>query len=559
MIRTRPTLRPLFIRCPHRTITGVPVGPYYITTPIFYPNADPHIGHLHSLVIADVLARFQRIRWPKNPVHFLAGTDEHGLKIQQAANYNKLLPQDFCDKLSSRFRRLTEAAEISNTMFMRTTSPKHHKTVQDVWRELDSKGLIYKGQYTGWYSVSDECFYTDSQVTHIPARGKEKEKVVATETGSAVELSSEENYMFRVSAFREKLLDYYSSASDDEQQIFPSNYQRYIIDILKQPLSDLSISRPRTRLFWGVQVPDDPEHSVYVWFDALLIYLSGLGYPWTKGKGVRAAWPPNVQIVGKDIIRFHAIYFPAILLGLGLPLPKNLLTHAHWTVEQKKMSKSIGNVVDPFDAIQRYNVDVVRYYLLRVGGRFRDDVDWSEAQLQKHAKEFESALGNYYLRIMSPRIMERLPHPTPDISLSDILDARDHYGLFSLIKAARTVPASVAANLENLQVSEALSCIVDVMFLANKVFSDIAPFQEDVPPVLAYKSLRTSLEVLRLIGIVLQPFTPGAAGRLLDALGVPVNERTYSDLSDDDGVNLTCVKTGVRLFPAKDKGVRSRE
>jgi methionyl-tRNA synthetase len=236
-------------------------------------------------------------------------------------------------------------------------------------RALDAKGLIYKGDYSGWYSITDECFYTDAQVTTGPSSTTTTPVTVSIETGAVVEWHNEQNYMFKLSQFQPSLLAHYSS----NNTIFPPQHHTHVVQILSEPLEDLSISRPRARLSWGVQVPGDPDHTIYVWFDALMVYLSGMGYPW-KGDGLREGWPVDLQVIGKDILRFHAIYLPAILQALELPLQKQLLAHAHWTTEQKKMSKSLGNVADPFEAIEEFGVDVVRFYLARIGGRFRDDV-----------------------------------------------------------------------------------------------------------------------------------------------------------------------------------------
>ncbi|KIL58972.1 hypothetical protein M378DRAFT_85745 [Amanita muscaria Koide BX008] len=506
--------------------------PYYITSPIFYPNAAPHIGHLYSLVIADIYTRYQRLVNPERPVHFLAGTDEHGLKIQRAAQAKGMEPKEFCDQLSSRFRILAERAQISNTCFMRTTNKAHYETVQHVWRKLAEKGLFYKGNYSGWYSVTDECFYTDAQVT------KSSSATVASETGSPVEWQEETNYMFRLSAFQFALLDHYTSTD----VIFPVHHQSHIIDTLRQPLEDLSVSRPRSRLSWGVPVPADPDQTVYVWIDALLVYLSGIGYPWKTSQPT--GWPVDLQVIGKDILRFHAIYFPAMLLALGLPLPKRLLAHAHWTVEQKKMSKSLGNVADPFESIDKYGVDVVRYYLARVGGRFRDDVDWSQGQLDKYFKEIQSLLGNFLLRVTSDRIKSAIKGAS-SMTLEDI--ARDKSSPNApFVESQRALADKLTTCLDQMEVSDAVEHVVELLRVANKAVTDIAPWKPSTAPDVAYASYLTSLETLRVAGICLQPFIPNVAAQLLDALGIPPQERTWGharEMRTWDG----SVK-GIKLF-----------
>ncbi|KAF8642775.1 hypothetical protein AX16_009408 [Volvariella volvacea WC 439] len=513
----------------YRTVATDATKPYYLTTPIFYPNAVPHIGHLHSLVVADIFARFQRLLNSGRPVRFLAGTDEHGLKLQRAAQAKGLPPKEFCDQLSLQFRKLGEKAHISNTVFMRTTQNEHHNAVEDVWRKLDAKCLIYKGKYSGWYSVTDECFYTPTQIGPSPTN---PDVMVSLETGAVVEWSEEENYMFRLSQFRQSLLDHYS-APENSNTIFPPQHHAHIVQILQEPLEDLSISRPRDRLEWGVQVPDDPTQTVYVWFDALLVYLSGIGYPWNGGSGLTEGWPVNLQIIGKDILRFHAIYLPAILQALGLPLQQQLLAHAHWTVEQKKMSKSLGNVADPFEAIDEFGIDVVRYYLARVGGRFRDDVDWSRSELNKYQKELRSLLGNFLLRITSPKIQSRIasftPSPTSVIPTSSPIHA--------LIQSTSQLPSQYHSSLSALELSDSVGHIANVLRVANKVIADISPWNAQQCSVEEAKALwDASLECLRVVGTCLQPVTPETAGRLLGSIGVREEGRGWKDVEGTDGV-----------------------
>ncbi|TFK63472.1 hypothetical protein BDN72DRAFT_902385 [Pluteus cervinus] len=486
--------------------------PYYITTPIFYPNAVPHIGHLYSLVIADIFARYQRLLNPGTPVQFLAGTDEHGLKIQKAAQLKGIPPLNFCDQLSEQFRNLSTAAHITHDRFMRTTSDTHHRAVEHIWNKLNDRGLIYKGKYSGWYSITDECFYTENQ---IGPSSQDPNVMVSLETGAQVEWSNEENYMFRLSNFRSPLHSHYSA----HRSIFPSQHHTHILDILSEPLEDLSISRPRSRLHWGLQVPNDPSQTVYVWFDALLVYLSGLGYPWHGGgTGEAEGWPVNLQLIGKDILRFHAIYLPAILKALDLPLQERILAHAHWTVEQKKMSKSLGNVADPFEAIDEFGLDVVRYYLARVGGHFKDDVDWSRSQLDKHSKELKSLLGNFLLRIASPKIQARIINQS---------SAHTSPSSAPLLEAAHQLVDLVEASLERLDLSDALEHITELLRLANKTITDVAPWKPSCPPEDVMACYIASVETLRVAGICLQPFVPDTSKRLLDALAIPASERTW--------------------------------
>ncbi|KAF9023016.1 hypothetical protein BDZ89DRAFT_956015 [Hymenopellis radicata] len=494
--------------------------PFYVTTPIFYPNAVPHIGHLYSLLIADIFHRFHALRNPSTGTHFVTGTDEHGLKLQRAAQAKGLAPQEFCDNLSVHFRKLSEAANISYTRFIRTTEKTHEATVQHIWREMNAQGLIYKGTYTGWYSITDECFYTDSAVTHVPATPTTPAHTISNETSSVVEHTVESNYMFRLSAFRERLLEHYTSSP---QSIFPQKHLADTIAFLSSPVQDISISRPRSRLTWGIPVPDDPGHTIYVWIDAVISYLTAIGYPWAaQNSGVPNGWPVDLQIIGKDIVRFHTVYLPAILLALNLPLQKRILAHAHWTSSQKKMSKSLGNTTDPFEAMETYGVDPIRYFMATIGGNFRDDVDWSDIQVKKETTELRNVLGNFFLRIGSPKIrgiIEQNP-------VSPAVDSRYD----ALREAIRLLPDGVAVDLDALEVGAALRRVIEMLRLANKTMTDVEPWTGK-DPAATLTSYNVSVEALRVAGICLQPYIPGAAGRLLDALGVPHDQRTWSHAS----------------------------
>ncbi|KAG8896801.1 methionyl-tRNA synthetase [Tulasnella sp. 417] len=292
-------------------IVPTPSKPYYVTTPIFYVNAVPHIGHLFSGVLADVLTRYARLKDPNREVHFCTGTDEHGLKIQRAAEAKAIAPKPFCDGISTRFEDLAKAAGLSHTRFIRTTEPVHYKAVEHLWRELLAGGWIYKGSHSGWYSVSDEAFYAPNQIIDVEIDGETVK--VAKESGSRVEWMEEENYKFRLSAFREKLIEWLES---NPRSIVPlerwkevhSHLAEHVVNdkgekIYTHPLEDLSISRPSSRLSWGIPVPDDPEHTIYVWIDALTNYITALGYPWSGSGGKQAAWPADVQVIGVDIVR----------------------------------------------------------------------------------------------------------------------------------------------------------------------------------------------------------------------------------------------------------------
>ncbi|OCH94466.1 hypothetical protein OBBRIDRAFT_769480 [Obba rivulosa] len=522
--------------------------PYYITTPIFYPNAAPHIGHLHSLVVADILARYARLSNPGRPVKFMTGTDEHGLKIQKAAKARGMEPLAFCDQLSLKFRELGEKASITSTQFSRTTDRQHIDAVQHLWRELDARGLIYKDRHSGWYSVSDECFYTDLQITRVESESGpcDEPLFVSTETGSQVEWTEEENYKFALSRFQAPLLAHFEA---HPEAIFPAQFHSDIMSLLQDGLVDLSVSRPTSRLTWGVPVPNDAEHTIYVWIDALAVYLSSTGYPWpTGGKG---GWPPDLQVIGKDIVWFHAVYLPAMLLALDLPLAKRLLVHSHWTVGRQKMSKSRGNVADPLESIKDYGIDTVRYYLARVGGRFTSDVDWSPEQLHKHAREAMTLIGNLLARATSPYILGLHRFELGgDGNESPMVSSAQSEKLKRLSDEYRSC-------MENLQVTDALDAICSCLAEENIVMTHTKPWDKKTPTDLSVQVRDDVLECLRICGILLQPFMPSIAGALLQALSIPDHQRSLEFARPGKGAVIECVP-GVRLFKPLKKAPSAR-
>ncbi|TFY50611.1 hypothetical protein EVJ58_g10972, partial [Rhodofomes roseus] len=480
----------------------------------------PHIGHLYSMIVADIFARYARLRHPDRPVHFVTGTDEHGLKISKAAQAQGMQPLAFCDMLSEHFKGLVQKANISSTRFARTTSREHCDAVQYLWRQLDAKGLLYKDLHSGWYSVSDECFYPELQVTKV-VDSEGKEQHVSMETGSAVEWMEEENYKFRLSSFQGVLEAHYAANKD---AIYPPQHHEAILQQLRTvPLQDLSVSRPSARLTWGVPVPDDAEHTIYVWIDALTVYLSSIGFPWQDGnKGKSSGWPSDVQVIGKDILRFHAIYFPAMLSALDLPMPQKLLAHSHWTMDRRKMSKSVGNVVDPMAAIDEYGIDVVRYYLAEIGGKFKDDVDWSPALVEARRTEITSLLGNLLSRSTSKAIRARVDP-----------DKRLVYGEDPLLKdrplvdILQRLPADMDAAMSELRVYDAVGHIRAALTAANFLMSDSRPWAKSTPPAEAQAVSQVVLDCLRICGVFLQPFMPSKAATLLDTLGIPEDCRAW--------------------------------
>ena len=325
---------------------------FYITTPIYYPSAKPHMGHAYSSIIADFFARFKRM--DGFDVSFLTGTDEHGLKIQRAAKKKGIDTLQFCDEISQTFKDLSKILNLTNTDFIRTTEDRHKLSVQNLWKELEKNEDIYLSKYSGWYSVSDEAFYTEDEIEEVD--GKKQ----AVSSKSLVEWMDEESYFFKLSKWEKPLLEYYEK---NPNFISPISRKNEVISFVKSGLKDLSVSRKS--LSWGIQVPNNKNHIIYVWLDALTNYISALGFPNTNSDKYKNFWPADVHIIGKDILRFHAIYWPAFLLAAKLPLPKRVFGHGWILSDEKKMSKSLGNILDPLEIIEKYGIDQLRYYLVK--------------------------------------------------------------------------------------------------------------------------------------------------------------------------------------------------
>lgn len=351
------------------------------------------------MVLTDILKRWQLLHG--RSAVLCTGTDEHGMKIQRAADKAGTEPKLFCDAGADVFKILAEKAALSNDYFVRTTGQRHKDAVQYAWHVLKERGYLYEAKHEGWYSVSDETFYPPSQVHLIVDPPTGRKIMTSIETGKEVEWTSELNYHFRLSAFRERLLELYA---DNPEFIVPSTRHNDVVASVIEGLKDLSVSRPSERLTWGITVPDDPSQTIYVWLDALLNYISVAGYPWppssSSNEHTTGPWPADVQVIGKDIIRFHTIYWPAFLMALDLPPPKQVLTHAHWTLGRQKMAKSTGNVVNPFFAIDRFGVDVMRFYLGHDGG-IKEDSDYSNYHIiERYKKSLQGGLGNLCSRVV---------------------------------------------------------------------------------------------------------------------------------------------------------------
>ncbi|KAF2099122.1 methionyl-tRNA synthetase [Rhizodiscina lignyota] len=505
--------------------------PFYVTTPIFYVNAAPHVGHLYSMVLADIIKRWHHLKGEK--AILATGVDEHGMKIQQASAKAGSAPRPFCDKGAEIFKQLAEEAQIQNDYFVRTTAPSHRDAVQYAWQVLLDKELIYMAKHEGWYSVSDETFFPESGVQLIVDPPTGRKIMVSIETGKEVEWTTEQNYHFRLSAFRDQLLSLY----ENNASMIPSQkYRNEIRASLEAGLDDLSISRPADRLSWGIPVPNDPSQTIYVWLDALLNYTTILGYPWQPDGNAmtKAGWPADVQIIGKDITRFHCIYWPAFLIALDLPLPKQIMVHGHWTLSNKKMSKSLGNVVNPFFAIQRFGVDMMRFYLAHDGDVERD-ADYSNYHIiERYKKELQGGLGNLASRILRGKKWDvRACVQRYFASNPAALQTSGKSRVQAQLAMMRSMPELASKAMDELSLRDALKLIFDGVHATNKFLHHSAPwafFPADPPhPPGSAAPLDEIIflcaDFLRMAGILLQPVMPGKAAQLLDMLGVSKDAR----------------------------------
>ncbi|XP_070818418.1 methionine--tRNA ligase, mitochondrial [Chaetodon trifascialis] len=499
---------------------------YYITTPIFYVNAFPHLGHLYSAVIADCFHRYKLLQGFSSK--FATGTDEHGLKIQQAAEAAGKDPLTFCTDVSERFKHLFNSCNVSYTDYIRTTEQRHRQAVKHFWSVLWNKGLIYKGSYEGWYSTQDESFLTPSQVGDaLDSSGKEIK--VSLESGHKVEWMKEENYMFRLSAFRCQLLDWLRG---NPRAVQPERFYQAVLHWLQEDLPDLSVSRQRSRLQWGIPVPDDADQTIYVWLDALVNYLTVAGYPDKHDQW----WNVAHHIIGKDILKFHAIYWPAFLLAAEMPLPQRIHVHSHWTVGGKKMSKSLGNVVDPLERSQMFTTDGMRYFLLRQGVP-DSDCDYTDNKVVKLVNaELADSLGGLLNRCTAPALNPTQVYPPfcPQ-SFPSEQGGRAVVEDYHMLDAVKHLPAVVEQHFENMHVYKALEDISACVRQTNGFVQRHAPWKLDRRDSKDQCWLDTiihvSLECLRIYGTLLQPVVPDISNKLLSRLGVQPGERSWADVN----------------------------
>jgi methionyl-tRNA synthetase len=482
---------------------------FYITTAISYPNGAPHIGHAYEDVAADAIARFKRL--DGFDVFFMTGTDEHGLKIQQTADRGGTTPKALVDDMAAKFRAMADRLNCSYDRFIRTTDPDHLPSTHELWRRMEERGDIYLSKYSGWYSVRDEAYYDESETTLRP----DGTRVASTSSASPVEWIEEESYFFRLSAYQDRLLAHYEA---HPRFVSPETRRNEIVSFVRSGLQDLSISR--TTFDWGLPVPGAPKHVMYVWVDALNNYLTGTGFPDPAAPRAHY-WPADVHIIGKDIVRFHTVYWPAFLMSAGLPLPKRVFGHGFLFNRGEKMSKSVGNVIDPFALADTYGVDQLRYFFLREVP-FGQDGNYShEAIVNRINADLANDLGNLAQRSLS-MIARNCGGAVPEPGAFSEAD-RD------LLWLADALPAKGRAAMEDFAVHTALAEIWAVVAEANRYFASQEPWvlrKQD--PARMGTVLYVTAEALRAIGILAQPFVPEAASRLLDLLAVPPSGRTFA-------------------------------
>jgi methionyl-tRNA synthetase len=496
---------------------------FYVTTPIYYVNDSPHIGHAYTTLACDALARFMRLDGRR--VMFLTGTDEHGQKVEKAARDAGTDPQTFTDRVSERFRDLARAMNFSNDDFIRTTEERHKHAVTALWEKLVASGDIYLGKYAGWYSVRDEAFYAESELVDGKAP-----------TGAPVEWVEEPSYFFRLSAWQDRLLAFYDANPDC---ILPLTRRNEVISFVRGGLQDLSVSRTSFR--WGIPVPGDPGHVMYVWLDALTNYMSAVGYPDTDSEEFRTFWPADIHVVGKDILRFHAVYWPAFLMAAGLPPAKKVFAHGWWTNEGQKISKSLGNVIDPLALVDRYGLDPTRYFLLREVP-FGADGDFRHASMVRRMNsDLANDYGNLAQRVLS-MIAKNCGGAVPELDELQpddqaLLGAVD--GLLPNLRAEMAIPAP----------HRALELIWDLVSEANRWVDAQAPWTlRRTDPARMRTVLYVLADTVRQLALLTQPFMPNSSSKLLDQLAVPPDARSFASLGERL-VPGTALPPPIGVFP----------
>ncbi len=485
---------------------------FYITTPIYYPSAKPHMGHAYSSIIADFFARFKKI--DGFDVHFLTGTDEHGLKIQRAAEKENIDTLTFCNKISNTFQELSELLNLTNTDFIRTTEERHKKSVQYLWKELVKNDDIYLSKYSGWYSISDEAFYDDEEIEDY----NEKKRAISSK--SSVEWVDEESFFFRLSKWEKPLLDFYKK---NPNFISPESRKNEVISFVKSGLKDLSVSRKS--FSWGIKVPDNKDHVIYVWLDALTNYISALNYPNNDGGLFKKFWPASIHLIGKDILRFHAVYWPAFLLAAKIELPKKVYGHGWILSGDEKMSKSKGNILDPIEIINEYGLDALRYYLIKEVS-FGNDGSISQERLEDCINsDLANNFGNLCQRVSAfaikncdSEIPKKIEFKKDDLKILD-----KYKNNINIIRD----------KVDNQDINFYINFIVNSLFEANKYFNDQEPWKKKDDLIRLNTIVYTTLEVVRKISFLLYPIIPQSSIKALKIFDLKENDINLSSVGEN--------------------------
>ena len=484
---------------------------FYITTPIYYPSAKPHMGHAYSSIIADFFARFKKIDGFN--VSFLTGTDEHGLKIQRAAEKKGVDTLEFCNEISKTFKDLSKILNLTNTDFIRTTEDRHKSSVKYLWKELEKNNEIYLSKYSGWYSVSDEAFYAEDEIEEY--EGKKQ----AISSKSPVEWVDEESFFFRLSKWEKPLLEYYEKNPDF---ISPKSRRNEVISFVKNGLKDLSVSRKT--FSWGIQVPNNKDHIIYVWLDALTNYISALNYPKIDDPLYKKFWPASIHLIGKDILRFHAVYWPAFLLAANIPLPKKVYGHGWILAGEEKMSKSKGNILDPIEIINQYGLDPLRYYLIKEVS-FGNDGNISQERLEDCINsDLANNFGNLCQRVSAFTIKNCEGKIPNDIDFN-----KDDLKILDKFKSNINL---IREKIDNQDINFYINFIVDSLFDTNKYFNDQEPWNKKNDKKRLNTIVYTTLEIVRKISFMLYPIIPSSSLNALKIFNIAENDIKFSSLEN---------------------------
>ena len=486
--------------------------PFYITTAISYVNGPPHLGHAYEAIATDVIARFKRLDGYR--VHFLTGTDEHGQKVEKTAREHGEEPAQFCARIANEFKQMTGLLNISNDDFIRTTEERHIKASQAIWAKIMDAGDIYLGKYAGWYAIRDEAFYGEEELE------KGEDGKLTAPSGAEVDWVEEPSYFFRLSDYADKLLKYYD---DNPDFILPHTRRNEVVSFVRGGLQDLSVSR--TGLNWGVPVPGDPDHVMYVWLDALTNYMTAVGYPETNSEMFTSFWPADIQVIGKDIVRFHAVYWPAFLMSAGIAPPKRVFGHGFINIEGQKMSKSLGNVITPKAMIDEFGLDQMRYFLMREVSFGNDGSFTKESLVNRINADLANDLGNLAQRVLTQinrNCDARVPQPGE-------LSAADE----ALQNAVKTALDTMRETMETQAIHRMLEAIWFVVGEANRYVDAQAPWAlRKSDPERANSVLFVLIDVIRILGIYVQSVVPGSAAKLLDQVSAPEDKRLFEHIGD---------------------------